>query len=711
MYPAPISMSTPTNKSNRIGWLAVVAGLLIVCLCFAVTGAGFAVIAARNHKNVTASNIDDTGTNTSSRVDAQPQAATPVASDTKQLPLLTATAGPSATAQLVAIEAVQLPREDLANIAVRYKGVSAAQANPKCAAAAPGYEIGATRAFTLSNQDKNTQFEVQARLEYKTDHAYMWVQTAPRRVQVSASHLRAAADAFEKNIYPTNRAFFGTEASPGVDCDVHVHVLHVIGVGSTVGGYFSSPDSYPRAVRSDSNEGQMFVVNSSPGYTGSNPNSEQYLSTLAHEFQHMISYNQTDGKALWLEEGAAQFAERLNGYADAVGTPFDFAAQPETQLNTWEESSAGGNARHYGGGYLFWSYLYDRFGPDVTKALARNPDRSGAGIMQALSDQKVTNPDTGTPFSFEQLFTDFVVANWMGRTKVEPSGKRYNYSSIDVPPMAVHGTVGRSDIPFNVRESLPQFGTHYYELSGNKPITISFKGATAVRLLPTDANTGAFWWSNRADQSNPRLTREIDLTKVQDATLKFRAMYRLEKDYDYAYVSISQDGGATWKTLKTTTCTTENKQNANLGCGFNGASGVSSSTSASLQWIDEQASLKAYAGKKVLLRFETITDAGVNREGLAIDDIAIPEIGFKDNADSTDADWKSEGWVRVENVLPQSWAVQAIVTKRDGSREVRRTTTGTLSLDLGGDIKSAVLAVSATTQVTTEPGSYELSIR
>ena len=398
---------------------------------------------------------------------------------------------------------------------------------------------------------------------------------------------------------------------------------------------------------------------------------------------------------------------------------FDFASQPETQLNTFEEGSAGGNARHYGGGYLFWSYVYDRFGPDVTKTLARYPDRSIEGIMQALSDQGVTNPDTGTPFTFEQLFADFVVANWMGREKIEPKGNRYNYASIDVPPMATHGTLGRSDLPFNANETLAQFGTHYYELNGDKPVTIDFKGAAAVRLLPSTTNDGAFWWSNRADQSNPRLTREVDLTNVKDATLKFRAWYRLEMDYDYGYVSASTDGGKTWKVLKTTTCATENKQNANLGCGFNGSSGSSGASGAAAsktpQWTDEQVSLKDFAGKKIQLRFETITDAGVNREGLAIDDIAIPEIGFKDDATSTsagaDAGWKSEGWVRAENVLPQTWAVQAIVTKTDGSREVRRMKGNTFTLDLGGNVRSAVLAVSPTTQVTTEPGSYELSIR
>ncbi len=429
----------------------------------------------------------------------------------------------------------------------------------------------------------------------------------------------------------------------------------------------------------------------------------------------MISYNMTNGNSLWLEEGAAQFSERLNGFADSVGTPYNFAAQPETQLNTWSDGSAGSNASHYGASYLFWSYLYDRFGPDVTKALLQNPDRSIRGVLTKLSEEGVTNPDTGMPFSFEQVFADFVVANWMGREKIEPNDNRYNYTGIDVPPMALRGSLGVGDYPVNVRETVPQFGTHYFELKGNEPVTINFKGDTAVRLLPTDNEDGAFWWSNRADQSNTRLTREVDLTNTASATLKFRAWYRLEQDYDYAYVSVSEDGGKTWKTLKTATCTTENKLKANLGCGFNGQSGGTSERSTAPQWIDEQADLSAYAGKKVLLRFEMITDAGANREGLAIDNIAIPEIGYTDDGPNADGSWQAEGWVRVENALPQMWVVQVIVTNDDGTRSLQRLTLkdgeGLVRLDFGSKVRSAILAVSPTTQVTTEQGQYSLQIK
>lgn len=690
------------NNNNRSAWLLVISGLIVACLCFATAGAGLTYFAlqASSQGSVAArpGGLPQSSGHTAAPATAPTVARTPIATNSTVI----------STYQNL-VNAV-LPREDLANIAVRFKGVPASAAQISCPTLAKSYEIGATRAFTLSNQDDNTQYVATARLEYKTPHAYMWVQTEPERVRLNATKLRQAAEDFEAKIYPINRAFFGNEESPGVDCDEHVHVLHVTGVGRTVGGYFSSVDSYSTEVRSDSNEGQMFIMHAERGYNGSDPGSESYMSTLAHEFQHMISFNQTHAPSLWLEEGAAQLAERLNGYADTVTSVYDFAAVPETQLNTWGEGTAGGNSAHYGGGYLFWSYLYDRFGEETVKKLARSPERSPQALMKLLADNGVTNPDTSKPFTFEEIFSDFAVANFVGRQKIEPAGNRFNYATIDVPPMTTRNSLGNSDLPFSVRESAPQFGTHYYELKGNQPVSVTFAGSTIVPILPMQNADGTFWWSNRADQSDSRLTREVALTGVTSATLNFRTWFRMEEDYDYAYVSVSEDGGVTWKLLETPACTKDNPQNANLGCGYNGASGGGDSP----QWVDQTVDLTSLAGKKFLLRFEAITDAGVNREGFAIDNISIPQINFKDDG-SNDAGWKAEGWTRVENTLPQFWQVQAIVTGRDGKVTVQRMALkdnmGVLPIDLGGNVRSVVLAISPLTQVTTVPGAYDLQIK
>ncbi|MFN3705115.1 MAG: hypothetical protein ACK4WM_03885 [Thermoflexales bacterium] len=604
------------------------------------------------------------------------------------------------------------PKRDLREIAVRFGFATPAEAEPSCLSWSPPLEVGTRRTFTLTNQDDNTLFQAEAELRYVNPHTYMWVQTAPQRVRLDQQRLVEAAEHFANHIYPKLRAFFGSEETPGVDCDPRVHILHARGIGRTVGGYFSAPDALPRAVRSDSNEAQLFVIHAEPGYNGADPGSDTYLSTIAHELQHMISNHQVHASELWLEEGASQFAERLAGFANSIGTIYSFAEQPWTQLNYWLEADPGANSAQYGGAYLFWSYLHDRFGSDVLRALALHPERSVAGFMKVLARQGITNPDTGAPYTFPELFGEFVVANYQWRTPLKPADPRFHYTSAEVTNQPVIMRMFRRyhalQYPVQAQEGLRQFGTHYYELTGERPVTITFSGAARVALLPMREHDEPFWWSHRADDSNPRLTRRVDLTRVTRATLRYRAWYRLEKDYDYAYLSVSTDGGQTWALLEPPSCTHSNPQNANLGCGYTGSSG-----GAEPQWIEESVDLTPFAGRSIWLRFEVITDDGINREGFALDDVAIPEIGWRDDA-STPADWLAEGWVRVRNTLPQHWLVQAILTNADGSyaRQIMNLhgSVGQLRIDLGGAVQKAVLAISPITLVTTEPAGYRLAI-
>jgi bacillopeptidase F (M6 metalloprotease family) len=133
--------------------------------------------------------------------------------------------------------------------------------------------------------------------------------------------------------------------------------------------------------------------------------------------------------------------------------------------------------------------------------------------------------------------------------------------------------------------------------------------------------------------------------------------------------------------------------------------------------VDEEVNLSDYAGQKVLLRFEMVTDAGVNREGIAIDNIEIPEIGFVDNAESNSG-WNAEGFILANNTLPQFWQLQLLITNQAGQTRLERVTlennTAEVLLDFGANDEKArrvVVAISATTPVTTEPGSYELRLR
>src|SRR6266705_97975 len=54
--------------------------------------------------------------------------------------------------------------------------------------------------------------------------------------QVNIAAFQSSANTFETKIYPTDRATFGSEWSPGIDDDVHLTILNAVGLGSASAG-------------------------------------------------------------------------------------------------------------------------------------------------------------------------------------------------------------------------------------------------------------------------------------------------------------------------------------------------------------------------------------------------------------------------------------------------------------------------------------------
>jgi len=158
--------------------------------------------------------------------------------------------------------------------------------------------------------------------------------------------------------------------------------------------------------------------------------------------------------------------------------------------------------------------------------------------------------------------------------------------------------------------------------------------------------------------------------------------------------------------------TTTDPNGSSYGPAFTGNSGVSDKSAA--RWVQEQVDLSAYAGKSILVRFEYITDDALNLPGWAIDDIAIPEIGYTDDGEKGEGGWQAAGFVRVDNVLPQRYAVQ-LVEMGKTTRVVR------LPLDLqnrvkvsldsfGREASKIILVVTPFAPTTTELSAFKFSV-
>jgi hypothetical protein len=586
----------------------------------------------------------------------------------------------------------EIPVNNLRDLARRLEG----KQNIPLTVAPPSNNLvlGSQQDFWVSNVDGNEFFQISATLEHITDHVYFWIQ---EDVRYDPEDVRQLVETFENEIYPTNREFFGSEWTPGVDGDPHLYILYAKGLGSNLAGYFSSADEQHPMAHEYSNAHESFVLNSDVV----NLKNEFAYGVLAHEFQHMIHWNIDLNEASWVNEGFSELAVYLNGYD--VGSEYSYIVNPDIQLNYWPNDHRK-TSPHYGASFLFLTYFMDRFGVEATKSLVENPSNGLEGVDQVLREIEALDPITGGEILAEDVFLDWVIASYLKDERVADG--RYTYHNFPLAPQAGETETINNCSSETMTRDVHQFGVDYIRIKCLGDYLLKFVGSTQAKITSTDPYSGKYYfWSNMGDESDMTLTRKFDFRDHDGAlTLTYWTWYDLEQDYDYIYVEVSEDG-ENWDILVTPSGTPEDPSGNSHGWGYNGRSEG---------WIHESIDLSDYVGKEVQIRFEYVTDAAVNNEGMLIDDIAISEIGYFTGFEEDTDGWEANGWVRLDNIIPQTYRLALI--KFGDEIEVdfvplEEDITAEILFNIDERSDEAVLVVIGTTRYTRQKAAYQIEIK
>ncbi len=522
---------------------------------------------------------------------------------------------------------------------------------------------------------------VEAEVMRVSQHAY-WIFEDGH--SPDSGRLASAAAAFETTVWPAVTSALGDVWNPGVDGDPRIVIFHGV-LRPGVAGYFSGNDEYPVEIQPESNQREAIVISADVLTFGG----QGYMSTLAHELQHAIHWAADVGEESWLNEGLSEVATGLAGLP--AGSVNAFLRQPNTSLVQWEPEIFQASP-NYGASALFFEYISAHYGGVETLRAIVNEQTDG------LDSVTLTLQNLGYDETAVSIFTDWVVANFAD----DETGL---YSHPDRTTRTPR--LEEVEAPHLIEDSVRPFGTRYYRIEDTESeVMIEFSGSPEGRIFEAEPHSGhTCWWSNAGDSINTTLTRSVDLSIVDSATFEFWAWYAIEEDWDYAYFSISQDGGETWNIVPTENSTFANPNGTAFGPGLTGITDG---------WVKDSVDLSPYTGSEVLIRLEYITDDAIHDRGACFDDFSIPEIGWSDSTETTGG-WVSEGFALINDRLPVEYLVQVIHDTDSTPAEVTRVTVdqnGNATVTVRGpnSDEQLVLAVSVVTPHVTGSLDYTVDI-
>lgn len=194
--------------------------------------------------------------------------------------------------------------------------------------------------------------------------------------------------------------------------------------------------------------------------------------------------------------------------------------------------------------------------------------------------------------------------------------------------------IKKSGKTYNLDQSV-SYGKNEQALKINLP-------SQTVPMATTPIEGTSMWYGGRADEMDNTLISSLTLPAASDIKLDFSAWYNIEQAWDFAFVQVSEDGGASWTSLESPLMTSEHDPQAEAGIianlpGYTGASGG---------WVSDSLDLTSYAGKDILLCFRYMTDAAATYDGLFLDQISVIADGttvFADNCEDEGA-WAADGF-------------------------------------------------------------------
>ena len=295
------------------------------------------------------------------------------------------------------------------------------------------FPLQSPRTFMFEKYGKVTSDQtVQATLIYQNSYALAYVDNAlPASADnISTADIQAMLDRFSSHSYPIVVQTFGDPSDVDGNEKVIFLFTHLVDQVGDVAGFYASGSLFSTSRGGDGNQADMMYISPTRPL-------DFYESLLAHEFQHLVNFNQHvlvhkgNAEEAWLNESLSHYTEDLVDGHVTGGNPNviqDFLEVPGSFSLVSDASPLYGGNR--GVAYLFLRGLLDEFGATVPARLVQT-NRTGIANVEAV-----------TGGSFSTRFQTFAARLFLtGNGLNESSSYTYAYKYLTEP------TTGHRSIP------------------------------------------------------------------------------------------------------------------------------------------------------------------------------------------------------------------------------------------------------------------------
>lgn len=538
-------------------------------------------------------------------------------------------------------------------------------------------------------------------------------------------------DQFDDVIYPVVTDAFG-EPLPRGDEGQKVWILifnirddayYDPNAETYIAGYFSASES-------TTNNKNIMHIDTYDWENRMGPDAGQpyaYEGIFAHEFEHMVHFDEDPDEEAWLDEGMADLAGYLCGYGHPSGhVAYYMVYHPMVSLTFW-----GGGLEDYGASYLFQLYLYEKYGGAAFTSALFQEQANGIESVEATLEA------FGFPESFDEVFDNWAIANYIDDTR--KAGGKYGYETLEVGTIDTWGYSieyalanmwwGPPDpAPITVPSYWffgiePQpYTAHYFRFYNNKATDVVIDGDDFAGTL---AYSGTYEWYSDAEAWAWRSFYQTFTIPATGATLNFWTYYEIEEDWDYGYVEVYDHSTGEWYTLDasgTVDYVAHGQDNPNTPSGreptdYEAAGKWHAFTGESGGWVPVSMDLSPFAGHIVDVYFTSWQDGVFTLQMMYVDDISIPEIGFFDDVEAGEDGWTSTGWYVTDGILENGFDVTTLQTKwvptarypePSGNNAMELQSISEMDVDLL--TQEGVDRVSATKYVAKVPKNVHVSI-